>query len=288
MNIRQIYRRLPNNVKLLLRNAYFSRVHWANPTLKKFGTVQDLYYWVCDDELDTVMLLQNYFSAFYPSLNSQTQGLISIYDKDGELLGTKSFSLARYGGVKFRISNLLRELQVQSINKFGTLEVNIEIPKEVLRHISDYKSFYFWDRFYICYTNAKGHVSFMHGVDKAHIYQYANKNPRYWYTAPGNHEWAPEIPVDMADYSKFSVIMINRTPSQADVTLTLWDRSENSLSWSTNISSKAVHRFELTKDVIAGLDQSEMRMRVSGMPSRFGRPVVFKEFPNGAISAMHC
>ena len=40
---------------------------------------------------------------------------------------------------------------------FGTLEVRIEIPQGVLEHITPQKPSYFWDRFYIGYTNAKGH-----------------------------------------------------------------------------------------------------------------------------------
>ena len=55
--------------------------HWAHPGLKEIGTVQDLYFWASDGDLDTILLLQNYFSALYPLLDTATTGSVSIYDR---------------------------------------------------------------------------------------------------------------------------------------------------------------------------------------------------------------
>ena len=113
---------------------------------------------------------------------------------------------------------------------FGTLEVRIEIPQGVLEHITPQKPSYFGDRFYIGYTNAKGHTSFVHGVDKTHINRDGQPYPVDWYKQPGNHEWAPEIPVNMEDYQRFSVVMINRTSKIATVTLKVFDIQDKSRS----------------------------------------------------------
>ena len=112
------------------------------------GTVQDLYYWASDGDLDTLLLLQNYFSALYPSLNTGTEGTISIYDRKGVLLGVRDFSLPKDGCVKFRVSALLQDLSAMDRGTFGTLEVHSEIPNGVLDHIRSQKPYYFWDRFY--------------------------------------------------------------------------------------------------------------------------------------------
>ena len=82
--------------------------------------------------------------------------------------------------------------------------------------------------------------------------------------------------------------MINRTASRRRVTLTFLDSEDNSLSWNAEIAAKGVHRFELTTEDTTGLLSKELRMGVEGMPSQYGRPIVFKEFSNGAMSAMHC
>lgn len=279
---------LPNNLSLKVKEVYHQKRHWAHPKLKKFGTVQDLYYWVADGSLDTFLPLQNYFSAFYPGLDTSTDGSICLFNNQGEVIGSKSFSLAHCGGAKLKVSSLLQEMGVSSQGGFGTLEVKIEIPDQVLREIRSQKCFYFWDRFYIGYMSASGQICFVHGVDKTNVYRHGEAKATPWYKRPGNHGWAPETPVDIDHYSKFSVIMINRTTTSSDVALTLADYRDNSMTWNAKIPPAGVHRFELTPEMMAGLATTELRMRVEGMASQYGRPVVFKEFPNGAISAMHC
>ena len=286
--LKRIATYLPADVKSWGKKLYYRDRHWANSSLKNFGTVQDLYYWVSDGNLDTLLLLQNYFSVLYPLLRTDTKGIISLYDSSGEFLAGKPFSIAQFGSAKFRVSRLLKELLVMSEAAYGTLEVKIEIPDDVLNYIQEQKSVYFWDRFYLGYTNASGQTCFVHGVDKTHIYHEGKPDPVYWYKPRKGREWAPEIPVDIDDYEKFDVIMLNRTEKKSNVTLVLSDIHDKSLSWAAEIPSKGVHRFELTKENTSDLAPTELRMRVKGMPTQFGRPIIFKEFSNNAISAMHC
>ena len=51
-----------------------------------------------------------------------------------------------------------------------------------------------------------------------------------------------------------------------------------------------VHRVPARLVAQAGaLDEPlELRLRIEGMTTQWGRPLVFKEFADGAISAMHC
>ena len=286
--LKRIATYLPADVKSWGKKLYYRDRHWANAPLKNFGTVQDLYYWVSDGNLDTLLLLQNYFSVFYPLLRTDTEGVISLYGNSGDLLARKSFSIAQFGSAKFRVSLLLKELPVTSEATYGTLEVKIEIPDDVLNHVQEQKSLYFWDRFYLGYTNASGQTCFVHGVDKTHIYRQGKSDPIYWYKPGKGREWAPEIPVDIEDYEKLNVIIVNRTAKKSEVTFVLADIHDNDLSWTAEIPSKGVHRFELSRENTSDLVPTELRMRVKGMPTQFGRPVIFKEFSNGAISAMHC
>ena len=96
--LRQTFNKLPSNWKSDLIYFYRRGEHWAHPDLKRYGTVQDLYYWVVDQQLDTVLPLQNYFSVFFPEIDTTTIGRISIFDNQGERLGEKLFSLPHCGG----------------------------------------------------------------------------------------------------------------------------------------------------------------------------------------------
>ena len=204
--LKKVADHLPANVRSLAKAVYRRHRHWAHPAMKKFGTVQDLYYWVADGNLGTLLLLQNYFSVLYPALNTETGGDIYLYNKDGEPLGSVPFSVAHCSCARFRLSSLLEELQVSPEGAYGTLEVNIAIPREVLDHIQGQNGVYFWDRFYIGYTNAKGQTCFVHGVDKTHIFRDGKSDPvANWYKSPQDRQWAPEIPIDIDDYKKLKI-----------------------------------------------------------------------------------
>jgi hypothetical protein len=221
-------------------------------------------------------------------LDTETDGTVSLFDKDGLPIGSSSFSLPAFGGVKYRVSSLLEQAAPGFDGKFGTLEAQINIPKAVREHINDEKGLYFWDRFYIGYSNRQGQFCFVHGVDKTHIYSEGRSSVGYWYEIPKDEAWAPEIPVEMEQYTKFRVVMLNRTSVDSETTLILSDAEDNQLNWTVNIPAQGVHRFDLTPEDTQNLNQNEIRMMVTGMASQYGRPLVIKEFPNGAISAMHC
>ena len=279
---------IPANLRPLAKRLYYRGRHPSHPAMKRFGTVQDLYYWVADGNLDTVLLLQNYFSSFFPALDTETSGTVSLFDNNGVPLGTKGFSVGHCGSVRFNVSELIAECQNPPNDGFGSLEVNIAIPEGILGHIQPQHALYFWDRFYIGYSNKQGQLCFVHGIDKTHIYHQGASNPIDWYKTPQDRQWAPEIPVDMLDYQKFSVVMLNRTSQPANVTLTLSDSNDDYLDWQAEVPPKGVRRFALSGENTSSLVPSELRMRIEGMATQYGRPMVFKEFRNGAISAMHC
>ncbi len=287
--MRTAYRLLPDPLRLHLRKVYLRHNHWANPKLKRFGTVQDLYYWVSDGNIDTLLILQNYFSIFYPDMDTKTNGAISIYDYNGNLLIENKFVIPHCGAVKLLTSELLMEKLNGENYFYGTLQVKIDIPDTILDIIqSDNSSFYFWDRFNLGYKNRHGQTCFVHGVDKTDIFQVGEKKGLDWYKEPQNLKWAPEIPVDIENYKTFTIIMINRTRDATSISINISDDNDTSKAWILNIPGRGVRKVTLDQNDINNLMHSNLRLGVEGMPTQFGRPIVFKEFDNGGISAMHC
>ena len=281
----RMIRLLPGPMRSAAKRFYFRSRHWANPGLKGTGTVQDLYYWVADGHLDTLLLLQNYFTVFYPTIPTDTMGVLDIFDEQGISLGSKRISVGGFGCTKLRVSSVLKELQAEAQCTFGTLQWHLDVPKEVPAREP---SFYFFDRFYIGYVNKQNQPCFVHGVDRTRIYREDKPAIRQWYRPGRKYEWAPEIPVDIDNYKEFEVILINRTSRIAKLSLMLLDSKDQSRSWESEIQPNGVHRFELTPEATSGLIPRELRMRIRGMPTPVGRPLVFKKFANGAISVMHC
>jgi len=96
------------------------------------------------------------------------------------------------------------------------------------------------------------------------------------------------MPLNIDEYRRLSVILMNRTPRNARLTLNVEDPEDRVRQFTAVIPPNGVHRFVLTRDALRGLAPRALRMRVRGLPTTWARPVLFKEFENGAISTMHC
>lgn len=283
--IKSTLEHLPGPVQSAAKWLYHRKQHPAHPDLKGTGTIQDLYFWVSDGNLDTLVLSQNYFSVIYPMLDTNTKGTVTLFDHQGRELGVKGFDLAPFACAKMKVSNLLSEMGVTPERSIGTLECHLRVPAAVMEEAGD---IYFFDRFYMGYTNANGQPTFVHSVDRTYIYREDRPKTTLWYGKQKSYNWFPEIPVIMSDYERFSVIMLNRTNRPAQIGLTVTDQDDRSKQWETSVPPRGAHRFELTAASTEGLSPQELRLWIKGMPSLRGRPIVFKEFANGAISVMHC
>ena len=263
-------------------------VERAAAPLARHGIIEDLCFWMADDQVDTVLPLQNYFSTLYPDLATDTRGTLHLYDAGGRALLTHDFSLPGHGLVKLRVAGLLRDAAALPDRGYGTLLCDLEVPPAVLATLDPAKPFYFWDRFYIAYQPHGGVPCFVHGVDKTFVADAAGGGLADYYPAGNQYAWAPEIPVDLSAYVRFSVVVVNRTGVETSIMLTVRDGRDGARSWTRVVPGRGAHRFTVTGDDVPDLDIRDLKLRLDGIPTRWGRPVVVKEFANGAISAMHC
>ena len=280
-------RRLPEPVKRWARAA-MSRTRDEGPPLGRRGVIEDLFFWMADGRLDTVLPLQNYFSVLYPDLETGTDGALILQDANGRVLGRHRFALPAHGMTRLRVSAVLAALGTRSAAGYGTLRCQIRIPDAVVATLDPAQPFYFWDRFYIGYVAPPSPPCFVHGVDKTYVADHGIGDARLFYQPGKRYTWVPEIPVDMALYTRFSVVVVNRTTDTVPVSLIVSDAADRSRAWSANVSPFGAHRFDVDPEQVRELAADDLRLRLDGIPTRWGRPVVVKEFANGAISAMHC
>jgi hypothetical protein len=252
------------------------------------GVINDLCFWIVDDTCQTFLPLQNYFSVFFPDLPTDTEGTVTLYDPAGKRLGEHPFRLPAHGLLKLRVLAMLRGLPGAPAATYGALLCDIRIPPAVMDAVGLDTVRYFWDRFYVGYVSAAGQPCFVHGVDKTSVSTAGRTGGQAFYEPGKRYAWVPEIPVDLGLYERFAVIVLNRTVADAEMTLTLSDGCDRSRAWTARVAPFGTQRFVLDAPAVAGLKRDDLRLRLDGMPTRWGRPIVFKHFANGAISAMHC
>lgn len=266
----------------------FPPTPWNHPRLRTCGVVEDLYYWVADGRLDTLLPIQNFFSVFFPDLQTATSGTVFLYARDGTPIGDWPFTLGPHALVTRRISTMLRELGTPSPDGYGTLLCDLHVPEAVQQFVGGREPFYFWDRSYIGYLSGHHQPCFVHGIDKTYVRHTRSPRQDTFYPAGKRYPWVPEPSITLTACKQVWIILMNRTARATSMTLTATDQLEHSRSWSPEVPPFGVHRFELHPANSEGLHPEGIRLRLEGMPTRWGRPVIFKEFSNGAITAMHC
>ncbi len=285
--LRAIYRRVPMPKAFrqwLKRMVPLSMQR--QPQFRKFGVINELYFWRLDNGIDTVVPIQNYFSNLFPDVETVTHGQIWVYDRNGIEIARSKFELPHKGMYLIRISEL-----VGKDHTFGTFMWHIRMPDRVATHDLVRKNLmYFTDRGYICYEKDNNQPTFVHGVDRYAVFQGQEMESKdFFYSQPElTRAWVAEFPVHSGMQSAIDVMLLNRTQVACDCLLTLHrNGGEKIFETQQTILPRGAALLKLDQQTLERLCDFGYFM-VTGLPTQWGRPAITRHFPSGAISVMHC
>lgn len=255
--------------------------------LRKFGSINELYFWRLDRGIDTVAPIQNYFSGLFPGLETATEGKLWVFDHDGAQITTLEFKLPHQGTHLVRMSEL-----VNRDHSYGTFMWQVRVPEAVARHsLIPSGMVYFADRGYVCYEKNKCQVAFIHGVDRYAVFQGRDMGASslfYRKSTPAK-SWVPEFPVQPGMQMELDVLILNRTDRKCECSMVLHrNGGEKVYELTTNISPRGCSMLTVDRSVLRLLDKDIGYLKVDGLPTTWGRPALMRHFDSGAISVMHC
>jgi hypothetical protein len=253
--------------------------------LKKFGVINDLYFWRTDNEIETIAPIQNFYSSLFPNVNTKTKGHVWIWDNQGKLLDDHDFLLSHMGCYELNINKFTPK------DSIGTFMWHISIPDSVanIPEVENEK-IYFTDRGYICFLKNGVQPIFMHGIDRFSTFQKQSLTDfDLFYKHDNNKTWIAEFPLNKSSEIKIDIILINRSMKSRNFTLDVFKNGNIKLfSKDFMAPSKSVVIFTLTENDLSILEKDSGYFSVSGIPTPWGRPAIMRHFKNGAISVMHC
>lgn len=281
-------RAVPQPWKRQVRRWLAGGGHPAAPQVRRIGCVLDLYYWVADVETDTLLPLANYFSVYHPDVDTTTVARLRLLDAAGRELGRKQVAVPHLGAPLLRVSALRAEFGAAA--PFGNLVWHLAVPPAIAAiYAGAAEPMLFWDRSYIGYAGADEQVAFVHGVDKALVVNESGRESDWRIGADDSFTAAPEIPVLARVGERTEFVIQNRARRPRRVAMTVRDHGGHSRERAAEIAPHGVQRFPLEAAALAGLDlDAPLALRFAGLPTRYGRPIVFRRFADGALSAMHC
>lgn len=264
----------PPSVKRWARAAGLGGAHPQHPRLRGMGVVTDLHFWVCDETVDTVLPLQNWYSALFPTVETPTQGMLQILTAHGQVLATETITLPPHALVTRRLSAMVGTLR-PPVAQFGTIRWCLAMPPAVRTLLADQQPFYFWDRFAVGYQGRSGPPSFVHGVDKTWV-EPVGRPPFPWYPAYGKtRTWTPEIPITVTRPQSVALLFINRIRQTATITC-----QADSHTTVVTVAPVGAQRVWLP---VGGF----VRVTVSGLPTTWGRPILMYHRADGSVDALH-
>jgi hypothetical protein len=286
--IKSIYQRLPfsEDLKKRLKAAMPYALQQPNPALRRFGTIEELYPWRLDQEIDTRLYVQNYFSVFYPQLDTSTSLHLWIFDEAGRPLADHVQSLGGMQTAEVRVSDLM----AGKPQRRGTLMWHVALPTAVAeRPECRVHHAYFTDRGYIAYVKSGEQVAFMHGIDRYAVFQQAETRFRLFYPQAKSHSWSPEIALGPSlGCSRLDIMTVNRSSKAATITLTARDAQKNPVHAATQtVAPRGLFCVSLDCDLLNTLGDAG-GLAASGLPTRWTRLMILRHFTSGAISTMHC
>ncbi len=286
----EIYKKLPisNYFRGRIKEMLPYALRQPNPALRQYGTIQDLYPWRVDNGLDTKLYIQNYFSIFYPLLDTDTSVSIWCYDANGKLMMQQKKILRKMQTLPVSIKQWVKSQGFS--DERGTLMWHIQMPETVSNRSECREDHaYFTDRGYIAFVKDEKQVSFIHGIDRYAVFQKTAEERFDLYYQPAKAwEWRPEIPLDPALQSKqIDIITVNRVSKQIEIKIDILDK--DGLLCAT-LSQKVPHRglFLQTIQEPLLLKLNGGSMRVSGLTTPWSRVAILRHCHNDSIAAMHC
>ena len=280
---------IPAPVKRRLRQLVTGGGHPSVPAVKGLGRATDIYVWIADGDIDTIIPLHNFFSTLFPALDTATEASLELFSSDGRPLGSTKVKVPQMGAPAIRVSELIAQFGAKD-STFGSVIWDLKPPPQVKTQLAGRdEPFLLWDRSYIGYVGSEGQVSFVHGIDKARVITEKEASISWPMRAKDSFTAAPEIPLLLAETEWTDVILQNRSGIPRRMTLEVRDTKGDSREWAADLARYGTNRFRLDPTELGDLDLAEpVRLRMSGLPTRYGRAVIFKRFASGAISAMHC
>lgn len=255
--------------------------------LRNFGTITELYFWRTDRDIDTIAPIQNYFSALFPDLNTETTAKIWFYDDKGTLIVEHVFNLGHKSTHVVRLSDI-PEISLGH----GTFMWHINMPDSVARLDAVRKNLiYFTDRGYICYEKSGSQPVFTHGVDRYAVFQKQelDQHELFYPQRASTRTWTPEFPLIEGMQTETEIVLLNRSAHSQQYEISVFKNGGALISKSSiDVAPRGVGIFLIDDELMRRLDGSSGFFSVDGIPTTWGRPAIMRHFSSGAISIMHC
>lgn len=253
------------------------------------------HYFIETEGLHSRIMLQNYWSTFWPNVKQALTARIDVYAPDGKKIGHDEREIAHFGSLFLEARDLLE--CVGSTVQEGSVTIDLEPPAEALRELGAFPLAEPWGLrlstpFWMAYYDAEENYMYVHSIDR-HAGEF------YGVPAPVGRllsrrfgvvgkPWRGGRLLDPANLNELQIVALNHGAHTRTADVGIVDAETDEPVWAATetFGPHALARLHVPTDVIAAHGR-QVRLAVTPLPTLNGKPYVLMRYGDGPLSLHH-
>lgn len=253
------------------------------------------HYFIETDGLHSRIMLQNYWSTFWPNLRHEAPARIDVYAPDGARVGRLERVLRPFGSLFLEMRDVFAEIRT-TLDE-GTVTIDVEPPAEALHELGEFPLPEPWalrisTPFWMAYYDAGENYMYVHSIDR-HVGEfYGVPAPVGWLLSRHfggiGTSWRGGRLIDHENLRDLQIVAINHGAAARSATVGIFDWETDDRFWSVehHFAPHSLKRFRVPLDGVAGR-RRQFRIGVDPLPTLNGKPYVLMRYGDGPLSLHH-
>jgi len=253
------------------------------------------HYFIETAGLHSRVMLQNFYSTFWPHLGAQATARIDVFTPDGRRVGRYEERLAPFGSLFLEAKDLLTRVGAELDE--GSLTIDLEPPPGVLDELASFPLAEPWTLristpFWMAYYDGDENYMYVHSIDRQVGEFYGVPAPVGWFLSrrfgvPGG-SWRAGRLLDTGGLKELQIVAINHGAVQRTSTVGLFDAVTDDPVWTAKhtFAPHALQRFAVPPETLSERSL-QVRVGVDPLATINGKPYVLMRYGDGPLSLHH-
>jgi hypothetical protein len=253
------------------------------------------HYFIEADGLHSRIMLQNYWSTFWPNVKQPVTARIDVYGPDGTKIGHEERTLPPFGSLFLEVRELLAG--IGSSASEGSVTIDLEPPDEAARELGAFPLPEPWalrisTPFWMAYYDQDENYMYVHSIDR-HVGKFFGvPAPVGWMLSRRfgviGTSWRGGRLLDPENVRELQIVTVNHGNHQRTAKIGVVDAESDDPVWFSeeSLAPHALVRLRVPTDVVATHGR-RIRLAVDPLPTLNGKPYVLMRYGKGPLSLHH-
>jgi hypothetical protein len=253
------------------------------------------HYFIESEGLHSRIMLQNYWSTFWPNVTETVTARIDVYAPDGKKIGHDERALPPFGSLFLEARDLLE--RIGSGVHEGSVTIDLEPPAEAARELGAFPLAEPWGLristpFWMAYYDADENYMYVHSIDRHAGEFYGVPAPVGWLLSRRfgvvGKSWRGGRLLDPANLNELQIVALNHGSHARTADVGIVDAETDEPIWmeTQSFAPHALARLKVPTDVVSAHGR-QVRLAVDPLPTLNGKPYVLMRYGTGPLSLHH-